>query len=118
MNIEKSLIPHLKMQEARVIGGGSKSDFWNQLKADVLGIPYVRLKREEFGVLGSAILAGYASGVFDDMQKTSDKFNEISNIFKPDIERNKFYKRYTEFYINLMEEGSNLFRQLNKQDRR
>lgn len=115
MNIEKSLVPHLKIQEAHAIGGGSKSDFWNQLKADVLGIPYVRLKREEFGVLGSAILAGYASGVFDDMQKTSDKFNEILNIFKPDMERNKLYKKYTEFYINLMEEGSNLFKQLNKQ---
>ncbi|MDD5659018.1 MAG: FGGY family carbohydrate kinase [Actinomycetota bacterium] len=112
MDIQKSLLPGLKIKEARVIGGGSKSNFWNQLKADILGIPFVKLEREEFGVLGSAILAGYASGVFDDMQKVSDKFNKISNEVYPNMKNNKFYKDYINFYKKLLKEEDLLFQHL------
>lgn len=114
MNIEKYLVPELEMKEARAIGGGSKSRFWNQMKADILGIPYVKLKREEFGVLGSAILAGYATGVFSDMRKTADKFNEISYIVNPDSKKHKFYKPYVDFYASLLKEAGLLFERLNK----
>ncbi|MCJ7733251.1 MAG: FGGY family carbohydrate kinase, partial [Anaerolineales bacterium] len=45
LNILKQLIPNLNLTEARVIGGGAQSAFWNQIKADVLGVPYLRLAR-------------------------------------------------------------------------
>ncbi|MHB1375879.1 MAG: FGGY-family carbohydrate kinase [Candidatus Humimicrobiaceae bacterium] len=113
MDIEKNLIPELKMKEARVIGGGSKSRFWNQMKADILGLPYVKLEREEFGVLGSAILAGYSTGVFSDMKKTSDKFNKISYTVFPDKKKNKFYQSYVNYYKDLLKETEFLFSNLN-----
>jgi xylulokinase len=113
MNIEKRLIPELKMKEARVMGGGSKSQFWNQVKADILGIPYVKLEREEFGVLGSAILAGYATGIFSDMRQTADSFNKVSYVLKPDKERHEFYKNYVEFYADLLRNSSDFFIKLN-----
>jgi xylulokinase len=65
------LFPNLKLKETRVIGGGAKSDLWNQKKSDVLNIPYVRLNREEFGVLGLAIIAGYGIGFYNSMTKTA-----------------------------------------------
>lgn len=112
MDIEKSLIPELEMKEARVIGGGSKSKFWNQMKADIIGIPYVKLEREEFGVLGSAILAGYSTGVFLDMRRTADKFNEILYTINPDNEKHEFYKKYVNFYSSLLKDGGLLFNRL------
>ena len=36
----KDLIPDLELVEARVVGGGARSPVWNQIKADVLGVPY------------------------------------------------------------------------------
>ena len=114
MNIEKSLVPELEMKEARVIGGGNRSRFWNQLKADILGIPYVKLKGEEFGVMGSAILAGYSTGLFPDMRKTSDKFNEISYIVSPDAQKHKFYKSYVDFYASLLKNAELFFADLSK----
>ena len=113
MDIEKTLIPELEMKEARVIGGGSKSRFWNQMKADILGMPYVKLEREEFGVLGSAILAGYSTGVFSDMRKTSDKFNKVSYTVYPDKKKNEFYKNYVNYYKNFLKETDFLFSSLN-----
>ena len=40
---------------------------WNQIKADVLGVPYQRLQRPEFGTWGSAMIAGKAVGIYDDL---------------------------------------------------
>lgn len=98
MGIEKSLIPELEIKEARVIGGGGKSKFWNQIKSDVLCIPYIRLERKEFGVFGSAILAGYASGLFSDMRNIANEFNRIAYVTEPDIKNHEFYKNYVKFY--------------------
>ena len=63
----RDLIPDLSLYEARVIGGGARSPVWNQIKADVLGVPYQPLKGNEFGSWGSAMIAGKAAGIFDDL---------------------------------------------------
>lgn len=43
--------------ELRAIGGGARSAFWTQLKADVLGKPITTLDVTEAGCLGAAMLA-------------------------------------------------------------
>ena len=60
-------IPNLELTEARAVGGGARSDVWNQIKADVLGVPYQRLSRSEFGTWGAAMIAGKAVGIYDDL---------------------------------------------------
>lgn len=45
------------IQELRAIGGGAKSKFWTQLKADILGTPITTLHVHEAGCLGAAMLA-------------------------------------------------------------
>lgn len=44
------------------IGGGSRSDVWNQIKADVLGVPYHPVDGVESGTRGAAIIAIVALG--------------------------------------------------------
>ena len=51
----------IKVQEIIASGGASKSPLWNQIKADVLGVPYLRLARAEFGTWGAAMIAGKAA---------------------------------------------------------
>jgi xylulokinase len=60
-------IPNLELTETRAVGGGARSDVWNQIKADVLGVPYQRLARDEFGTWGAAMIAGKAVGIYDDL---------------------------------------------------
>jgi xylulokinase len=71
LRILQDLIPDLSLIEARVIGGGARSRHWNQIKADILGVPYQRLKRSEFATWGSALIAGYAVGLFTDIAEAA-----------------------------------------------
>ena len=45
------------IKELRAVGGGAKSAYWTQLKADVLGRPITTLNVTEAGCLGAAMLA-------------------------------------------------------------
>lgn len=112
MDIEKSLVPELKFEKARVIGGGAKSNLWNEIKSNVLGIPYEKLKREEFGVFGSSILAGYATGIYKDLKNIADKFNKIEYRIEPDIKIYEFYQQYVNYYKFLLEETKSIFKNL------
>ncbi|MCJ7738342.1 MAG: FGGY family carbohydrate kinase [Anaerolineae bacterium] len=73
LRILRDLIPDLSLVEARVIGGGAKSPQWNQIKADVLGVPYQRLRRSEFATWGCALVAGRAVGLFDDLAEAATR---------------------------------------------
>ncbi len=103
LDIVKGLLPDLDFRETRVIGGGARSSLWNQIKADILGVPYVTLNREEFGVLGSAILAGHAVGVFENLASTAERFTQTTGRIEPNMDNNKTYQRFVEPYVNLLE---------------
>jgi xylulokinase len=57
------------IQEIRSFGGGSRSGLWNQIKADVCGVPVVASSYGEPGCLGAAILAGVGCGAYRDIQE-------------------------------------------------
>jgi len=46
-------------EEIRLTGGGSKSEVWRQIAADVLGLPAVALSVTEGAALGAAIQAAW-----------------------------------------------------------
>lgn len=71
LRILRELLPGLALDEARVIGGGARSAVWNQIKADVLGVPVQRLQRNEFATWGSAMIAGYGVGLYDNLAETA-----------------------------------------------
>ena len=90
--ILQELIPELKMIETRVIGGGARSPEWNQIKADVLGVPYQRLGRTEFGTWGAAMIAGRAVGLFADLAETATATTEARG--QPVYPRSEAHAQY------------------------
>ena len=50
------------MRSVTGTGGGSRSDVWNQIKADVLGVPYTPVPGIECGTRGAAIVASVSLG--------------------------------------------------------
>ncbi|MGQ9786160.1 MAG: xylulose kinase, partial [Anaerolineae bacterium] len=81
-------------------------------KADVLGIPYVRLNRQEYAVQGAAILAGYAVGVFDDLKATARQFVQETARIEPRVEYHTFYQPFVELYASLLSDWDKVFHQL------
>lgn len=67
LEILRQLIPGLGLVEGRVIGGGSQLRAWNQMKADVMGVPLRRVMRQESATWGAAMIAGKAAGLIGDL---------------------------------------------------
>jgi len=65
--------------EVRIVGGGGRSELWNQIKANVLGRPVRRVLSKEGCALGGAMLAGVAAGFFADVPDAIDHTVEISD---------------------------------------
>ncbi len=111
LSILRGLIPDLSLVEARVIGGGARSNVWNQIKADVLGVPYQRLKRAEFATWGSALIAGHAVGLFGDLaavaSATSERQGEPA---RPRTEVTAIYATLSHAYRLWQEELAGTFR--------
>ncbi|MFW6007139.1 MAG: xylulokinase [Halanaerobiales bacterium] len=112
--IKKQLYPETEFKEVRVLGGGSKSELWNQIKSDVLNIPYVKVVQEEPAILGSAIIAGKAVGIFDSIKETSTQFVDKRKEFTPRKDYHTFYREYAETYIDLIENLKDSYNRLNK----
>ncbi len=88
----------IQIADFRVVGGGSKSDVWVQLNADVFGIPCLRPRVTEAGALGAAIMAGVGSGVFDSYQQGVEAMVRPEREFAPDPARQARYAARFEQY--------------------
>lgn len=92
----------IDMSEFIATGGGSKSDAWLQIKADILGVPYSRLTNTEGGLVGTAMLAGLVTGVYSNPSDAAEQFVRKEKTFTPDSGRNKIYRekraRYDELF--------------------
>jgi sugar (pentulose or hexulose) kinase len=97
------IYPEANVAEITAYGGGSKSGLWNQIKADVMGVPYVCLGRDDVAAIGNAILAGYALGIYDDMTATSEQFMKGSTRYEPNPEAHQLYRQYASFYAELLD---------------
>ena len=82
-------------------GGGAKSDAWLQIKADIFGAPFVRLCITEGSVLGAAMLAGIATGVFSSPAEAAAKLVKRGRVFEPDPRRHRIYQEKLQAYREL-----------------
>jgi len=98
----RDLLPSMELTEARVIGGGARSRVWNQIKSDVLALPYVQLDRQEVAVWGSALIAGFAVGVYTDLARAAAAFTSPVQRFVPDEKVHQQYQPYVQVYKNLL----------------
>lgn len=82
-------------------GGGAKSDAGLQVRADVFGIPFVRPRITEAGLLGAAMLAGLSTGVFDSAGDAAGLFVQEDRTFEPDERRHAIYREKHVLYQQL-----------------
>jgi len=103
LGILRELIPNMNLIEARVIGGGARNPLWNQIKADVLGVPYQRLQRDEFATWGCALIAGYAVGLYNDLVDAAEvAVVPYGSPFRPDPDAHAVYLALAEKYISII----------------
>lgn len=76
----------------RISGGGARSSFALQLRADVSGKVIEQLETDEAPALGVAMLAGVATGVFSGIEDAISKTVRIKSVVKPDPETSELYR--------------------------
>ena len=97
-NVEIGKKSGIKIDEIRSIGGGSKSELWNQIKADVLGMPIAVLEDSAGAAVGDAYLAGMGAGLFKDIRQTLKANVKIEARFQPNQKVHTYYQeRYARF---------------------
>jgi len=96
----KRIFPNLKVDEILITGGGSRNDLWNQIKADVMGIEYIRVGTYEYNLRGCGIIGAYGSGVYDsiDSAVTAMKRTVREKRYSPVMENHRRYSHYFNIY--------------------
>lgn len=75
-------------------GGGSRSRLWNRIKANVCNRPIVTLANEETALLGDAILAGVACGLFQSIEEGCNSMVAVKESIEPDGDARAYIEPY------------------------
>lgn len=83
-------------------GGGTRSELWMQIHADVCGLPLNITQTENVAALGSAMCAAVASGMYSDLWCAMDVMKGQCQLLKPDMGAHSDYldpyEKYLEAY--------------------
>jgi xylulokinase len=88
----------IESEEVRVVGGGAKSPFWCQTKADATGRVLRSLKNQEATATGAAMLAGVAEGTYASLDEAADGLVELGATYEPDAEAKAAYDNAYSLY--------------------
>ena len=77
------LCPAGRPERIVATGGGARSDVWLQMKADALGVEFVRPECGEPACMGAAMLAAVAADWFCDVHAASEVWVKPSATFAP-----------------------------------
>ncbi len=84
------------------VGGGTASDLWMQILADVTGVPVHRSTSKEASSLGAAIAAAKGCGWFSSFAEASAAMaGQIARTFEPRLKEKAAYAELGEIYEGL-----------------
>lgn len=93
---------NIPINQIRVIGGGSKSELWKQILADILNYNIDEINTNQGGALGAAILAAVGSGKYTNVEQGCEtlikRVNQINPIEKHVKQYDEIYKKYVSLY--------------------
>jgi L-xylulokinase len=98
-----ALRDHAEVTEARLTGGGARSQVWVQIFADALGVPVRVTDASEAGALGTAICAGVAADLHPSVAEVADDAVHVTRTFEPDSARQAELEEVYQRYLHLVE---------------
>jgi xylulokinase len=91
------IAPHRpRTQPIAMVDAETRGGVWNQIKADVTGVPISTPQIFESAALGAAILAGQAAGTFADAREGVSRLVHPARVYEPDSERHARYAELRE----------------------
>ncbi len=90
-------------QPIAMVDAETRGEPFNQIKADVTGVPITTPAIYESAALGAAALAGQAAGVFADARAAVDGLVHPRRVYEPDPERHARYGEIRERWESIYE---------------
>jgi len=91
----------IRINELAVTGGGAKSPFWLQLKADITGKRVIVPQVTEASPLGAAMLAGVGAGIYRSLEDAVARVCAVKDTFEPDPSVRAAYDQIFAIYRDL-----------------
>ena len=95
-----------------MIGGGAKSELWQQITADIFGETISLINIEQGPAFGAAIIAGVGAGVFSDFESIVEELVDVVKTVDPIAENVEKYNKNYEIYQNLYGDLKERFKDL------
>lgn len=99
--LEKWRAQQIYYKKLAVTGGGSHSDYWLQLKANITGLTVERLRHTQSGTMGAMLLAAAGIGCYTSIEEACHACIRTERTFMPqEAYRSLFeekYMRYQQF---------------------
>jgi xylulokinase len=108
-NLETMRKKGIPIRAIHVLGGASRSNLWNQILADVTGLPLVTVLNTENAATGAALLASVGAGNFKDIQTACKISVKTHSRFEPDMSNHKVYYKIYKKYLHLYESLENFW---------
>ena len=86
----------------RVVGGGAKNLLWNQIRADVTGLPVTITEQQEYTALGAALVAWIGIGRYRSLKDARESIFSQEKVFEPSANQ-RLYKNAFGRYMNALE---------------
>ncbi len=87
------------IETLRLLGGATRSEFWNQLQADIYGRPVEILNAPDAPLIGVAMLVFRSRGLFASLSEAATAMVRPSKTFVPDPRLSEVYDTLYELYI-------------------
>lgn len=91
-------IGHFQAQQLLVVGGGSRNALWNQIKADVLGLPVLAIDEAETTVLGAALYAMTGARLHPTLAAAHAALTRRYTPFQPSADAGAYQTLYKELH--------------------
>lgn len=92
----------IKIDRLRVVGGGSRNDLWNQMRADIIGLPIIVPEQRETASLGAALISLVGIDYYDSVKEARKNFFTKEKIFEPNIAANIIYNEVFKKFMNFL----------------
>lgn len=111
LNVDRLERLGIPIKEIRCVGGGSKSEYWLQLRADMLARPVVKMSHSEAAVIGAAVLAGIGGSMWGSLEEAVEQVVREERVFEPNPRYQQFYRLQNSIYRELYQQTVDLFHQ-------
>ncbi len=102
-NVEIARQAGVTLNEIRSVGGGTRSSLWNQIKADVLGLPILLPQVSVGAPFGGAVLVGMGLGLYPDVGRALREMVQLRACYEPDRENHPLYQELFQIFRSIYE---------------